>query len=353
MTNFWVDRRVVVTGAAGFVGANLCRTLMDTGADVVGLDLIKTSPGLHALNLPCLLMLCRDIRSADRLPWVLANGNGELGWRLPEVVFHLAAVGHISQAQKNPMTAWQVNVQGTWNILEACRVLPAGQLKAVVLASSNHVFGSLNPGAVPAVGPPYAAVRQDSARAAWLEDDPCGASDVYGISKGMVDLLAKAYAGLGLPVAALRHVNCFGPADPFRSHIVTGTICDLLEGKAPVIRGDGTAIKGYVHVRDAVSAYLILGQALAEGRAEPGVAYNAGASAPISVLALVDTLIQLCGSDAVPEILGEDFSQLGYVEHLLSGRLEALGWEAGNLHEDLARTVAWYRDHGGMAWLAS
>ena len=78
-----------------------------------------------------------------------------------------------------------------------------------------------------------------------------------------------------------------------------------------------------------------------------------GAPAPISVLALVDTLIQLCGSDAVPKILGEDLSQSGYVEHLLSARLEALGWEAGDLHEDLARTVAWYRDRGGMAWLTA
>ena len=348
-SKFWSGRRVLITGISGFVGANLSRALLDAGADVAGLDLLTASPSLRALDVE-VPILKRDIRDDGRLAWALMNGNGELGWWPPEVIVHLAGVGHISQAQRDPMTAWQVNVQGTWNLLEACRSLPAGQLKAVVLASSNHVFGSLNPGAVPA-GTPYPAVRQDSARTAWLEDDPCGATDVYGVSKGCVDLLARAYAEMGVPVVALRHVNAFGPGDPHRSHLVTGTICDLLEGKTPVIRGDGTPIKGYVHVRDAVSAYLILAHALAEGRVEPGRhSYNAGAPAPISVLALVDTLIQLCQLDMVPEVLGEDLSQSGYVEHLLSYRLEALGWEAGDLHEDLARTVAWYRDKGGMAW---
>ena len=269
MEGFWADRRVLITGISGFVGANLASHLLRYGADVVGLDLIRTSPSLRVLGLPDLPMLDRDIRSADLLPWVLANGNGELGWTPPEIVFHLAGKSHISDCQRDPLEAWRANVQGTWNLLEACRVLPAGQLQAVVLASSNHVFGSLNPGAVPA-GAPYPAVRQDSARTAWLEDDPCGATDVYGISKGCVDLLARAYGAMGLPVVALRHVNAFGEADPHRSHLVTGTICDLLEGKTPVIRGDGTPIKGYVHVRDAVSAYLILAHALAEGRVEPG-----------------------------------------------------------------------------------
>lgn len=351
MTDFWRGRRTLITGIAGFVGSNLARALLDIGADVVGLDMVTTSPSLQVLGVE-VPILKRDIQQEGRLAWALMNGNGELEWRPPEVIFHLAGVGHISQAQHDPLTAWQVNVQGTWNILEACRSLPAGQLKAVILASSNHVFGSLNPGAVPAVGSRYPAVRQDSARTEWLEDDPCGAKDVYGVSKGCGDLLARAYAELHLPVAALRHVNCFGPADPHRSHIVTGTICDLLEGKMPVIRGDGTAIKGYLYVQDAVSAYLILAEALAEGRTEPGQGYNAGLS-PISVLALVDMLIHLYGIDAVPEILGEDLSQLGYVEYLHSGRLEALGWKAEPLAVGLTCTVAWYKKHGGMAWRES
>lgn len=327
----WTGRRVLVTGAAGFVGSNLVRALVDGGADVVGLDLAKTSPSLRVLELGELPMLQRDVRNAERLPWAFALGNGESAWKMPEIVFHLAGAGHIDWCQKNPLAAWEANVQGTWVVLEACRTLPAGQIQVVVVASSNHVFGSR--------------------RAAWRDDDPCGQTDVYGTSKSMVDLLVRSYGAMGLPVAALRHVNCFGPADPHRSHLVTGTICDLLDGKAPVIRGDGRAIKGYLHVDRIVEAYLLLAESLASGRIEAGSAWNAAPDAPISVLALVDTIIRFSGVDVTPEILGEDQSQLGYVEHLDSSKLRALGWKAYGLDIGLYETFAWYKAHGGMAWL--
>lgn len=327
----WRDRRVLVTGAAGFVGANLCAALIDQGADVVGLDLVKSSPSLRVLGLGGLPMITRNLKDAYRIESALSNGNGELEWRRPEVVFHLGGMGHIKECQERPLEAWEANVQGTWNLLEACRKLPAGQIKAVVVASSNHVFGSR--------------------RAAWHDDDSCGQTDVYGTSKGCMDLLTKAYGAMGLPVAALRHVNCFGPADPHRSHIVTGMICDLLEGKAPAIRGDGTPVKGYLHVEDVCRAYLMMAEALVNGRLEPGRALNAGGD-PIPVLSLVDTLIQVAGIDIVPVILREDLSQSGYIEVLNSNGLDGLGWRAGPFREGLWQAWAWYKEHGGMAWLS-
>ena len=351
MTEFWSRRRVLVTGLAGFVGSNLVRALLDAGADVAGLDLVTASPSLRALDVE-VQILKRDVRDDGRLAWGLMNGNGELDWRPPEVLIHLAGVGHVHQAQQDPLSAWQVNVQGTWNLLEACRSLPAGQLKAVVLASSNHVFGSLNPGAVPAIGPHYPTVRQDSARTAWLEDDPCGATDVYGTSKGCVDLLARAYAAMGVPVVGLRHVNAAGAADPHRSHLITGTICDLLEGKSPLIRSDGTPLKAYLHVRDVVGAYLILAERLANGNIESGKTWNAAPQGPISVLALVDLLIQISGRNVVPNIRAEDLSQSGYVEHLDSSRLREMGWQPEDIYQKwLAEVWAWYNTHAGMDWM--
>lgn len=328
----WTGRQVLVTGAAGFVGANLCRMLVDNGATVVGLDVVKTSPSLRVLGLSDLPVLWRDLRDSTRLLFALQRGNGDTTWHPPDVVFHLGGMGHITDCQESPLAAWEVNVQGTWNLLEACRNLPAGQIKAVVVASSNHVFGSR--------------------RAAWRDEDPCGQTDVYGTSKGMVDLLARSYGAMGLPVAALRHVNCFGPADLHRSHLVTGTICDLLEGKQPVIRGDGTPIKGYLHVEDVCRAYLTMAEGLADTKILPGVALNAGGE-PISVLSLVDTLIQIAGSDVVPDIVGEDLSQSWYVEVLNSDGLEALGWRAGPFREDLWQTWVWYKERKGMAWLSA
>jgi len=346
--------RAFITGIAGFVGANLARTLLDGGTEVVGVDLVSESPSLRALGVEVPILI-RDVTDWQRVHWAMLAGDGGRAWLPPDTVFHLAGKSHISDCQRDPVGAWEANVRGTWAVLEACRNLPAGQIKAVVVASSNHVFGSLNKASVPtctAGHRAYPAVRQDAIRTAWLEDDPCGQTDIYGTSKGMVDLLVRAYGAMGLPVVALRHVNSFGPADPHRSHLVTGTICDLLEGKQPIIRGDGTAIKGYLHILDVCHAYRTMAAALQDGRLDPGRALNAGGT-PIPVLSLVDTLIQIAGVDTVPNILGEDVSQSGYVEHLRSDQLEALGWQASPFREGLWQTWAWYRARKGMAWLSA
>ena len=353
MVDFWAGRRVLITGIAGFVGSNLARTLVDAGADVVGLDLTQTSPTLRVLGLGEVPVLVRDVRDTDRVRWAMERGNGQMDWRSPDVVFHLAGQSHIAQAQADPLRTWEINVQGTWAVLEACRNLPQGQIRAVVVASSNHVFGSLPKARVPtcALGHrAYPAVKQDSGRTMWLEDDPCQQTDVYGVSKGCVDLLTRAYGALGVPVVALRHQNAFGEADGHRSHIVTGTICDLLESKIPVILGDGTAIKGYLAVDDVCRAYLRVAEALLTRECAPGIAIHAAGQA-MSVLDLVKMIIMISGSNASPEIHGKDASQNGYIEILDDSYLRSMGWQLSDLWEGLQHTFEWFRSHGGMDWV--
>lgn len=350
---WWVNRRVLVTGASGFIGANLCRALVDTGADVVGLDIAQTSPSLRALGLDDLPLLRRDVRDTDRVRWAMEHGNGEDGWRTPDVVFHLAGIGHPHQAQANPLIAWDVNIRGTWSVLEACRNLPAARIHAVVCASSDRVYGSLNPGSVPVRedgSRAYAAVRQDSSRAAWDEDDAPQQTEVYGLSKACVDLIVRAYGkGYGLPAVALRHQNAFGPADPWRSHLVTGTICDLLEGRRPRIRGDGSTIKGYLPIEDVVRAYLLLAE---RAKTLCGEAINAAPDRPMSVLEMVRVILEVAGRSDEPEILREDLSQSGQVEILSNHRLRALGWEPSDVRNGLRRTWRWYQERKEMAWLS-
>ena len=336
---------MLITGVAGFVGANLAARLQQVGATVLGVDVVNDSPCLRVLKVSIPLWVA-DVTDPTQI-------RGVVGHLAPECVFHLAGSSHIAASQARPLEALEVNVQGTWNVLEACRQLSKPPI-AVVVASSNHVFGSLPKARVPtcALGHrAYPAIKQDSVRQAWLEDDPCGQTDVYGTSKGMVDLLVRSYGALGLPVAALRHVNCFGPADPHRSHLVTGTICDLLEGKAPIIRSDGTPLKAYLHVEDVCRAYLLVAESLVNGAILPGAAINAGGS-PISVLALVNMILGLSGSELVPDVRGEDASQSGYVEILDDSRLRSLGWAPRPLHEGLLETYNWYKEHGGAQWLS-
>lgn len=343
MTEFWQGRRVLVTGAAGFIGANLAAHLQQAGATVTGLDLVNDSPCLRVLGVTIPVWVS-DVTDPAQM-------RGVIGHLAPEYVFHLAGISHPRDCQRGPLRAWEVNVQGTWNVLEACRILPGGKIQAAVCASSDRVYGSLPKASVPILPDgrrAYAAVRQDSARAAWLEDDAPKQTEVYGLSKACVDLLVRSYATLGLPVVALRHQNAFGPADPHRSHLVTGTICQLLEGQVPVIRGDGTTIKGYLHVQDTCHAYVLLAEALMAGQVASGSPVNA-AGTPCSVLALVELLIQIGGQTVIPRILGEDLSQSGEVEILEDSRLRALGWIPTPLEEGLSETYNWYKEH--RAWL--
>ena len=341
MDNFWRGRRTLITGAGGFIGANLAAHLVQVGATVTGLNVVNESPCLRVLDVS-IPVWATDVRDAAQMRSVI-------GHLVPEVVFHLAGSSHIAASQARPLEALEVNVQGTWNVLEACRQLSKPPI-AVVVASSNHVFGSLPKARVPtcALGHrAYPAIKQDSVRQAWLEDDPCGQTDVYGTSKGCVDLITRAFGALGLPVAALRHQNAFGSADPYRSHLVTGTICDLLDGNAPTIRGDGSAIKGYLAVDDVCRAYLLVAESLATGAILPGAAVNAAGSLR-SVLALVEAILGVSGTALVPKILGEDASQSGYVEILDDSRLRSLGWIPKPLEERLSNTYNWYKEH--RAW---
>lgn len=335
--DYWKGKRVLITGISGFVGSNLARQLLDLGAEVVGLDRVKESPSLRILDAGHVPILERDIRSRDRIAWALANGNGEVGWRAPDVVFHLAARGYINDCQKYPIEALETNVLGTANILEACRtLLPAPPV--VVVASSNHVYGSLPVG-----------------RSRWAEEDPAGQTDIYGTSKACGDLITKAYGQLGLRCAALRHTNSFGPADPHRSHLVIRLICDLLEGKEPVIATVNglTAVKGFIHASDVVRAYLLIAEALTEGLA-PGGAINAGAEHPVSVAQLAEMVANVADVALRPRYEEVTFwDQAEYREHLDSSRLLALGWTRRPLTEALAETFIWYRAHGGMAWLSA
>ena len=308
----------------------------------MGLDLVNASPCLRVLDVS-IPVWATDVRDAAQMRGVISH-------LVPEVVFHLAGSSHIAASQAQPLEALEVNVQGTWNVLEACRNLPS--MRSVVVASSNHIWGSLPKAYSPTCALGHRAwpgIRQDSIRQLWLEDDPPGQTDVYGTSKACVDLLTKAYGAMGIPVAALRHVNAHGPGDQYASHLITGAICDLLDNRAPIIRSDGSPLKAYLHVEDVCAAYLLVAESLAGGVILPGAAVNAGGP-PISVLALVNALIQIAGLDLIPDVRGEDLSQSGYVEILDDSRLRSLGWAPRPLLEGLVETYNWYKMRRGMAW---
>ena len=327
LLGFWKDRRVLVTGHAGFVGSNLVAELLDCGALPVGYDQVLSSPSMKVLGVDC-PRVAGDVMDLTLLMQTMHDLR-------PEVVYHLAGQGHIKESQDAPFAAFHLNAMGTIAVLEAARrEVPHA---VVVCASSNHAY----------IGgcdfAPYVTARID-------EKAPLAAVDAYGASKVAADVILRCYRhSYNLRAAAVRHVNAYGPSDPWHSHLVTGAILSCLEGKRPTLRSDGSAVKGYLHVADVVAAYLTVTEKI---DTLPGHAVNVAAPAcEASALEVAREVMRAAGMDGDPEVLGEDRSQQDYVERLDDSLIQSLGWSPRfGLRTGIADTYEWYKAHGGMAW---
>lgn len=318
---FWRDRRVFVTGATGLVGGWLVRALLDLGADLVTLvrDWVPESELIAGGGLDRVTVVRGDVGDQDLLERVL--GEYEI-----VTVVHLAAQTIVPIANRNPLSTFETNIAGTWRLLEACRRSPA--VRQIVLASSDKAYGECD-------------------RLPYVETTPLDAVHPYDVSKACADLLARCYAKTwGVPVAITRCGNFFGGGDLNWNRIVPGTIRAVLRGERPIIRSDGTPVRDYIYVEDAVSAYLVLAERLAEDASLAGEAFNFSTESRLSVRELVDRILALLGSDLAPAVLDQATGEIAnqYLDAAKARRI--LGWRPlFGLDEGLRRTTAWYRDH--------
>ena len=334
------DARVLLFGAGGFLGARLARALVDAGAAVIGVDRTASTPCWRVAEAMA-PMLCRDGAQFDNVLMTVRDAQ-------PNVVFNLMGQSHIAAAQADPLGAFAANVTATWNVLEACRRYQedGGRLSAIVVSSSNHVYGSLRDHDR-AAGVPGILILAENA---WRERDALEPADVYGASKGCADLITRAYArGYGLPAIALRHANAFGPGDPHASHLVTGAVLSILANEAPRLRGDGSARKDYLYVDDVIAAYLRAAELAGSGvRAD---ALNAAPDVSMGALEMLQRLVTASGHPELIPVVGASDEQRGSTEHLNSTTFRRLGWALQwRLDDALRATYEWYVKRGGMTW---
>jgi CDP-glucose 4,6-dehydratase len=320
--NTWARRNVFVTGANGFVGGWLARALVDQGANVVALVRDLTPRAGLALH-PGLTERITQVRG-DLLDFALIQR--ALAEHDIDSVFHLAAQPIVAVANRAPLSTFESNIRGTWQVLEACRLTPT--VSRVVVASSDKVYGELT-------SLPY------------TEEQRLNGIHPYDASKVCTDILARGYGkSYGLPVATTRCGNIFGGGDLNWSRIVPETIRAVIEDRAPVLRSDGTLVRDYFYVRDCVNAYLTLGEQIADRPDLFGEAFNFSVGDPISVLDLVNTIIRLSGKlHITPDVRGRcKPSQEIIVQGLDSSRAQReLDWRpAYTLEQGLADTIAWY-----------
>jgi CDP-glucose 4,6-dehydratase len=314
-------RSVLVTGAHGFVGGWLVKALLERGARVAVLRR-RPRPGC-VLVLEDLERRCEvfdgDIVDAGVLSRALEAARAE-------VVFHLAATSTVGAGDRAPLETFESNVRGTWTLLEACRAHGADW---AIVASSEHAYG-----------PPESLPLSEGA--ALRPPRP------YEASKAAADIIARSYwTAYGLPVATTRFGNVYGGGDQNRSRLIPGAVGDLLAGRRPAIRSDGSPQRDFLHVSDAAAAYLALADALDAGQAR-GEAFNAGGGEPHSVLDVIERLCRLSGTGLEPDVQGAG-TPAGEIDRqwLDSGKLRALtGWAPRvALDDGLRETLAWYRAH--------
>jgi CDP-glucose 4,6-dehydratase len=296
------------------------RRLVEAGADVVCLvrDWVPQSEMVRR----GLLERVKVVRGDVCDPAVLERALGEYEIH---TVFHLAAQTIVGIANRNPLSTFQTNIQGTWVLLEACRRTPS--VKQIVLASSDKAYG-------------------DQQQLPYDELTPLQGCHPYDVSKSCADLLAKTYAvSFHLPVAITRCGNFYGGGDLNWNRIVPGTIRSVLRGQRPVIRSDGSYIRDYFYVEDGAHAYMVLAEALASRPDLAGEAFNFSNELQIPVLDLVRRILRLMNSDLAPEIRNEASNEIIHQYLSAAKARRMLGWSPlFSLDEGLQRTIAWYRE---------
>ncbi len=315
----WKGKNVFVTGGNGFLGSWLVNELVKKGVNVT--CLIRDTVANSNLQLLGIADKVNIVYGSLEDYYIIERAMNEFE---AEVCFHVAAQAIVGIANKSPLSTFEANIKGTWNVLEACRQLG---IKRTVVASSDKAYG-------------------EHEKLPYKEEFCLNGLTPYEASKSCTDILARTYAkAYGLAIGVTRCGNIYGGGDLNMSRIIPGTIISVLKDESPIIRSDGTPVRDYIYVLDAVSAYITLAEQL-DRKEVAGQAFNFGTETPVSVLELVKKIIAASGKKIRPKVLNEAKNELKAQYLDWSKAKSVLGWKPQhNLDSGLKETIAWYKNY--------
>jgi len=319
----WKNRNVMITGITGFVGTWLAKDLVEKGANVIGFVRDEIP------NMPLRTMGIYDkITAAPKGDLVDYNSVKRVFSEYEiETCFHLAAQPIVSIANRNPTLTFEINIKGSWNVFEAART--SEKLDSLIIASTDKVYG-------------------ESVELPISEKHPLLAEYPYDASKACMERLARTYVTTyDVPIAITRCCNIYGGADINFSRIIPGAIKSIIMGEDPVIRSDGTPVRDFIFVKDAVNAYTTLAEQVKKEDVK-GEAFNFANNSPINMLDLVKKVIEVSGkTNLKPDVQGTRKPDAEIDEQYLTSEKAktVLGWEPKyTLEEGLKETIEWYEE---------
>jgi UDP-glucuronate 4-epimerase len=314
--------KMLLTGAAGFIGSHLAERLLHAGHDVVGLD------SFDSFLYPAAAKERNAARLAGRRHFTLVRGDvcdGALVRRLAagaEVVVHLAALAGVRPSLADPARYARTNVEGTLQVLEACR---AAGVRRLVFASSSSVYGvrALEGGA-------------------FREDDPClHPASPYAATKRAGELLCSTYRDLyGIGSAQLRFFTVYGPRQrpDMAIHKFTRAIA---AGEVVTVFGDGSSARDYTYVDDVVDGVYGACLAVTPGRSE---VYNLGGSRTTTLRRLLGLIGEALGREPLLAFAPDQPGDVPLTHADVSRAAQDLGYAPQvPIDEGIRRFVSWYR----------
>jgi len=314
---FWENKNILITGAAGFKGSHLVEQLSKTNARII--SLVREFDPKSYFQVKELgkksVVVIGDLKNPVKMADILSQ------FEITSI-FHLGAQPLVTTALMNPSETLNSNIMGTVNILEAARVY--GKVDEILIVSSDKAYG-------PSENVPY------------KENERLHGKAPYDVSKSCMDLISQMYGRVyNLPIVITRCANVFGPGDSNMNRIVPDTMRAIIKNKTLEIRSDGKMIREYIYVKDTADAYISLLENINKTK---GHAFNITSNNLMSVLDVVKRISIILNKPIKTKILNQAKTEISK-QYLEGSKIkQMIGWETKTSFEQaVLQTYDWYQE---------
>ena len=315
-----MKKNALITGGLGLLGKPLVKFLSKKKYNVFVLDKSKNKKKNKLISKKVASFVYGNFQNKPLLKKIIKN-------KKINTIFHTGAITQVLQALRDPYGTYKNNIMGTVNILECIREVDPSIL--FIYSSSDKAYGEVK-------------------HRNYLENDNLSSIYPYDLSKTCSDLICQSYFTVyKLNVAIVRCGNLFGPGDFNLNRIIPETIISLINNKRIKIRSSGKLVRDYLYVDDAVNAYYMIMKTLEKYKNKKLLIYNVGSKYNLSVLQLVNLILDLMKKKHLKPIIMNKSKQEINFQKLNDNKIKRdLGWKQKvSLKSGLFKTIRWYQDN--------